>query len=198
MTSNPIPTETALFAFIVPTLNIPIQIPISVRTGSDYGLNFKVSEITQVTPLAGADLTFWGFPPDNVHEAQRFPKGSTGRPAGCAGLPDTSCLAKPTPISAPVHPLTDNPDDCNGTAAADDPQVQTYQDPEHFSKRRAATRRSPAVKRSSSSRCCMRRPTTQRNRLALGPRHHAQSPAVPGYAASPSEIEGPSSSFRRA
>ena len=30
--------ETALFAFIVPTLDIPIEIPVTVRTGGDYGL----------------------------------------------------------------------------------------------------------------------------------------------------------------
>ena len=36
--------QTALFAFIVPTLNIPINIPVAVRTGDDYGLSFTVSE----------------------------------------------------------------------------------------------------------------------------------------------------------
>ena len=36
--SNPSGEETALFAFIVPTLNIPIDIPVTVRTESDYGL----------------------------------------------------------------------------------------------------------------------------------------------------------------
>ena len=130
---EPSEAETALFAFIVPTLNIPIQIPVSVRTGSDYGLSFKVSEITQVTPLAGADLTFWGFPADNVHEAERFPKGSTGRPAGCVGLADTSCLAKPTPIGIPVHPLTVNPNDCDEQSHPTRLKVQTYQDPDNFS-----------------------------------------------------------------
>ncbi len=130
---EPAEDQTALFGFIVPTLNIPIQIPVSVRTGSDYGLNFKVSEITQVTPLAGADLTFWGFPTDNIHEGQRFPKGATGRPSGCVGLANTSCISKPNPISSPVHPLTDNPTECNGLVQPTTLRVQTYQDPDHFS-----------------------------------------------------------------
>jgi hypothetical protein len=126
---EPTNEETALFGFIVPILNIPIKIPVSVRTGSDYGLNFTVTEITQATPLSSADLTFWGFPADNVHETERFPKGTQGSPAGCLGKADTSCISKPTPVDIPVHPLIDNPDDCTGQAQPTVLKVQTYQDP---------------------------------------------------------------------
>ena len=42
--------ETARFSFIVPTLDIPIAIPVAVRTAGDYGLRFTVSEISQLTP----------------------------------------------------------------------------------------------------------------------------------------------------
>ena len=45
--------ETARFSFVVPTLDIPISIPVGVRTSSDYGLRFTVAEITQAVPLAG-------------------------------------------------------------------------------------------------------------------------------------------------
>ena len=161
MTSNPPKTETALFGFIVPTLNIPIQIPVSVRTGSDYGLNFKVSEITQVTPLAGADLTFWGFPTDNVHEGQRFPKGATGRPSGCVGLADTSCIAKPNPISAPVHPLTDNPTECNGLEQPTTLKVQTYQDPDHFSEAHSSYPRSRRLRKGALQASALLAPDEQ-------------------------------------
>src|ERR1700686_5382690 len=51
---EPAADQTALFAFIVPTLDIPIQIPVAVRTGGDYGLRFTVQDITQATPLAAA------------------------------------------------------------------------------------------------------------------------------------------------
>ena len=30
--------DSALFAFVAPTVNIPVMLPISVRTASDYGL----------------------------------------------------------------------------------------------------------------------------------------------------------------
>ncbi len=130
---EPSEAETALFGFIVPTLNIPIQIPVAVRTGTDYGLNFKVSEISQQTPLAGADITFWGFPASSAHDNQRFPKGTTGLPSGCVGLADTSCLTKATKSGLPNRPLTVNPNDCNEQPAPTFLKVQTYQDPDNFS-----------------------------------------------------------------
>ena len=41
---EPVGEDTGLLAFIVPTLNIPIDIPVTVRTESDYGLTFTVCE----------------------------------------------------------------------------------------------------------------------------------------------------------
>ena len=76
---------------------------------TDYGLRFTVSGITQLTPLASADLTFWGFPAESAHDAQRFPKGTPGSPAGCPGLADTSCIAEPARASVPVLPFTGQP-----------------------------------------------------------------------------------------
>ena len=122
--------QTALFAFVVPTLNIPINIPVAVRTGTDYGLRFTVQDISQSTPLAGANLTFWGFPADSTHDAQRFPKGTPGSPSNCPGVAGTGCLGHPVPASIPVHPLTDNPTTC-AEPLTTTLTVQTYQDPGH-------------------------------------------------------------------
>jgi hypothetical protein len=185
---EPSEAETALFAFIVPTLNIPIQIPVSVRTGSDYGLSFKVSEITQVTPLAGADLTFWGFPADNVHEAERFPKGSTGRPAGCVGLADTSCLAKPTPIGIPVHPLTVNPNDCDEQSHPTRLKVQTYQDPSHFSQAEDSYPPVTGCEKQLFKPLLYARPTSSETDSPSGFDIVLKDTQFLGYAVSPSEI----------
>ena len=125
------PEQTALFAFITPGLNIPVNIPVAVRTGSDYGLRFTVSEITQATPLAGADLTFWGFPAEEAHDKERFAKGSAGEPAGCVGLAGTGCIKAPSESTLPEAPLTDNPTICTGQPLATSLEVQTYQDPTH-------------------------------------------------------------------
>ena len=97
--------QTALFAFIVPTLDIPIDIPVTVRTDTDYGLRFTVQDITQLVPLAEANLTFWGFPAEEAHNSQRFPKGSPGHPAGCPGLGTTGCTTGvgPDQTGSPSH-----------------------------------------------------------------------------------------------
>jgi hypothetical protein len=130
---EPSEDEPALFAFVVPTLNIPISIPVAVRTGGDYGLRFTVASITQVTPLAGADITFWGFPAAKANDPQRFRKGSPGEPAGCIGAATPSCIGESTSAAIAVHPLIDNPSTCTGQALVATIDVRTYQDPEHLS-----------------------------------------------------------------
>jgi hypothetical protein len=120
--------ETARFNVVVPVLHLTIAIPVEVRTGSDYGLRFKVSEISQAMPLKSADLTFWGMPALPEHNAQRFPKGSPGKPPGCAELADTSC-ASPTKPSLAVKPLIDNPTQCSGGELVTTLTVQSYAEP---------------------------------------------------------------------
>jgi hypothetical protein len=83
--------ETARLAFITPTVNIPIAIPVSVRTGSDYGLRFNVAEITQQIPLQYAKFTVWGMPVLESHNWQRLANVSPGNAAGWAGLVSTTC-----------------------------------------------------------------------------------------------------------
>jgi hypothetical protein len=121
--------QTALFALIVPSLGIPIKIPVAVRTGSDYGLRFTVANLSQLYPLAGADLTFWGFPAEEANDDQRFPKGTPGSPTGCPGLADASCITTPTKASIAPQPLTANPTICTEEPLVTTLVVQTYQDP---------------------------------------------------------------------
>jgi hypothetical protein len=123
--------ETALFAFIVPTLNIPVSIPVEVRTAGDYGLRFTVSQLTQLAPLKSADITFWGFPAHEDNDDERFPKGSPGAPAGCPASADTSCITSPTPAAATVRPLINYPVKCTGADIVARLTVETYQDPTH-------------------------------------------------------------------
>ncbi len=130
---DPGDTRPALFGFVVPTLNIPITIPVAVRSAGDYGLRFTVSNITQLTPLAEAKMVFWAFPAEETHDGQRFPKGSPGHPAGCPGVEGTSCIGSPTTAAISVHPLIDNPTVCTGQVLPVTLDVQTYQDPDHLS-----------------------------------------------------------------
>jgi hypothetical protein len=124
--------ETARFALIVPGINLPIVIPVSVRTDSDYGLTMTVSGLSQQYPLGGADITVWGFPASGSHNGDRFAKGSLGEPAGCNGLADTSCEGSHI-AGIPVHPLIDNPTECTGQTLPVTLLVRTYQHPSEVS-----------------------------------------------------------------
>ncbi len=118
--------EAARFAFNVPKLNIPIAIPVTVRSGSDYGLRFTVSGITQEAPLSEVDLTLWGFPADTTHAMERFTKGSVLAPPGCPGLADTSCITTPTAATVAIKPMTGNGSVC-GVPMPTTLDVETYQ-----------------------------------------------------------------------
>lgn len=124
-------SETALLAFVVPAVDIPIEVPVTVRTGSDYGLNFTVSGISQQVPLAGAQLEVWGSPAEIGHNTERFPTGSPGHPQNCVGSITAGCIEGPPFPEAgePAIPYIDNPSLCTGSPLPVKIYVRTYQDP---------------------------------------------------------------------
>ena len=180
--------QTALFAIYAPELNIPILIPVTVRTGSDYGLRFTVSEISQQTPLAEADMTFWGFPAEDAHNNERFDIGSPGAPAGCPGLADTSCIKAATRSTLPDRPLTSNPTVCTGQQQVTRLTIQTYQDPDNRSE---ATSTYPPVdgcERVTFAPVLQAGVTTPETDAASGLDVILRAPHFLGRAASPSHI----------
>ena len=192
---TPAADQTALFAFIAPTVNIPIEIPVSVRTATDYGLRFTVQEITQLIPLAGANLTIWGFPADATHSAQRFPKGSPGEPAGCSGIASTNCLAGETPASIPINPLTDNPTNCSGESLTTRLEVQSYQDPGHISEQTSSYPASTECEKETFKPFLEAGPTTEQTDSASGLNVDLSGKLFEGFAASPSEIKSATVTF---
>jgi hypothetical protein len=126
------PDETARFAFIAPLANVPINIPISVRTNADYGLNMTVSGISQVIPLYSADITIWGFPASEKHDNERFSKGAPGAPAGCPGAATGFCASQngsnPHQSTHRLQPLVDNPTTCTGENLPFELVVTSYRD----------------------------------------------------------------------
>jgi hypothetical protein len=180
--------ETARFSFIVPTLNISIAVPVAVRTGSDYGLRFTVAGITQLAPLAGANLTFWGFPADPSHDAQHFAKGTPGNPTGCAGLADTSCIGSPTPASIPNNPLTDNPTTCSGQPLVATLDVQTYKDPRPLSHAESSYPPVTDCEKVTFNPVVHAKPTTTETDSASGLDLELSSSQFEGFSASPSQI----------
>jgi hypothetical protein len=126
------PTETTRFGFIVPQIDVPISIPVSLRTSSDYGVRLTVSEVTQQIPLAGFNMTVWGFPAKGEHDESRFAIGEPGKPSNCPSSFSATCTG-PHAAPVPVKPLTSNPSVCTGKALLVNLDVSTYQDPGHVS-----------------------------------------------------------------
>jgi hypothetical protein len=127
--------ETARFAFIAPVANIPINIPLKVRTDSDYGVTMTVTGISQAIPLGSANLIVWGFPADGLHDEERFLQGTPGNPAGCPGEANGFCASNhgsnPHQSHQQLIPLTDNPTVCTGQPLTVKLDVTTYQDETH-------------------------------------------------------------------
>jgi hypothetical protein len=61
--------EPARFGFTV--LRVPVVLDTSVRTGSDYGVDVSVSNISEIIPISSAQVTFWGVPADPAHDTMR-------------------------------------------------------------------------------------------------------------------------------
>ncbi len=191
----PGPEQTALFSFVVPILNIPIAIPVTVRTTTDYGLRFTVSDISQLTPLARAELTLWGFPAEAGHNNQRFPTGTLGNPPGCAGLTNTACLHAATPSSLPVVPLTDNPTTCTAQPLPTTLEVQTYHDPEHPSEARSSYPPIQGCESEVFKPLLQASPTTNATDSPSGLNLELSAQQFESFAASPSELKSASLTF---
>ena len=160
-----------------------------LRTDTDYGLRFKVSNITQLTPLARVEFTLWGFPAEASHNTERFPKGTPGNPPGCPGLTNTSCLHEETRSSLPVSPLTDNPTTCAGKPLITTLEVQTYQDPEHFSHAESSYPPIEGCEREVFKPLLQASPTSNETDSPSGLDLEMSAQQFEGFAASPSEIK---------
>jgi hypothetical protein len=122
--------ETARLAFVVPTVDIPVSMPIAVRSESDYGLRMSINSVSQSIALASAAMTIWGFPASSEHDGERFSPGTPSEPQGCPGSTTTGCNSAPFPQAGVlVKPYIDTPSVCTGKPLAVTLDVNTYQDP---------------------------------------------------------------------
>jgi hypothetical protein len=91
-----------------------IQVLGSVRSDSDYGIDFGSDQTLEILPVYGSFFTFWGVPADPAHDIQRCKQYEVGNHTQCA-VPRSSIL-QPTA-------LVTNPTDCAGEAV--NPPVTT-------------------------------------------------------------------------
>jgi hypothetical protein len=66
---TPLVGEPARFGFEVDSL--PVTLDTSVRSGSDYGVTVKVSNIQEATGFLTSKVTFWGVPGSPAHDDAR-------------------------------------------------------------------------------------------------------------------------------
>jgi hypothetical protein len=98
-----------------------------VRTGSDYGIDSQVLNVSAAIPILATRVTLWGVPADPSHNAQRdCPGRQIHFGCGTAQLP---------------APLLTNPTSCTGPLTVN-AQADSWQDVGHFA---AATQTLPAI-----------------------------------------------------
>ncbi len=98
----PPPEQAGLIGFQAPLFAYPVFTVLSARTGGDFGLDARVTGISQTFPLRVFDQYMWGVPASPVHDNERNPYGG-----GVPGLP-------PAKSNAPEVPFLSNPTTCSG------------------------------------------------------------------------------------
>jgi hypothetical protein len=103
---EPTAEEHARLGFAFPVVGAPVEIPVRLRTGSDYGLDLALQELPPSAPVTSAELSLWGIPAGQSHDTSR------PLPGECAGVTAASCLTPPRPPGASPVPFLTNPTRC--------------------------------------------------------------------------------------
>jgi hypothetical protein len=122
---TPAAGQFAELGFWIPSLDLPVTVPVGIRSASDHGLRISLKGLPQSAPLQEGSLTLWGVPAAPAHDAERLPRGT----AGCPGQSSAGCGLGPVASPLPQTPFVENSTDCFR------PQlfgltVTTYEDPE--------------------------------------------------------------------
>jgi len=99
--------EPARFGFLV--RGDPVFLDTSVRTGGDYGVSVKVTDITQQVVFVASRVTFWGVPGDPRHDNAR---GWSCVYGGFFSVFNGHRCAPTQPLAPP--PLLELPTSCTG------------------------------------------------------------------------------------
>jgi hypothetical protein len=106
----PQPGEPARFGFFYN--QVPVLIDTSVRTGSDYGIDVHVSNITEISGYVYSRVTVWGVPGDPAHDSARgwsCIQGGLTRLFSSGALPPCAALGQSNP-----PPFLTLPTSCTG------------------------------------------------------------------------------------
>ena len=123
---TPAAGQFAELGFWIPTLDLPVTVPVGIRSASDHGLRISLEGLPQSAPLQEAGLTLWGLPAAPAHDAERLPKGT----AGCPGQASAGCGLGPVASPLVQSPLVETSTDCFRLQHFG-LTVTTHEDPEH-------------------------------------------------------------------
>jgi hypothetical protein len=125
---NMVPSAGSPAEFGFTTGLFPIHARVSVRTGADYGLTFRLHDIPQPTAVLGTTITLWGVPADPGHDAER---GQT-----CLEFPpfprfcQNSLGGGPGPSAELPLPFLTNPADCTAGPLESKASAASWQHPD--------------------------------------------------------------------
>jgi len=104
----PPPGVPARFGFNVE--GTVVVLDAEVRSGGDYGLNVRSTNIPQGLSIVGTSFTFWGVPSDPSHDPERACRGQknpwAGGPTCSSGASRKAFFRNPTSCTAPGAGLT--------------------------------------------------------------------------------------------
>jgi len=101
----------------------PVELAVTMRTTSDYGLDLKLEKLPETAPFTSLELRLWGVPAAPSHDATR------PSPIECIGMKATGCVTAPRPPGLQQVPLLLNPTRC-GVPPSTSLGVTTYEHPE--------------------------------------------------------------------
>ena len=114
--------EPARFGFLLP--GVPVYIDPQVRSGTDYGIDVNVNNISQEAAVLRSEVTIWGVPGDSRHNASRGNgcMGPSPAPGACTASAEenehpAAFLSFPT--SCPLNPATHEPQPPQSTITID-------------------------------------------------------------------------------
>ncbi len=120
---EPTTQEPARLGFAFPVIGDPVEIPVRLRSDSDYGLDLPLQELPASAPLASAELSLWGIPASQVNDNSR------PLPGECAGKTAASCVTPSRPPGSRPMPFLINPTRC-GISLQTMLALSTYERPD--------------------------------------------------------------------
>jgi hypothetical protein len=120
---EPTAEEPERLGFAFPVVGTRVEIPVHLRTSSDYGLDLALQGLPPSAPMTSAELSLWGVPGDPSHDTHR------PLPGECAGLTMAKCILPSRPFGAWEVPFLTNPTHC-GVPLQTTLALDTYEQPD--------------------------------------------------------------------